>query len=123
MFVLRFAHPVAGQSFDRLPRKAQVRFNEAFELLARHPRSPSPELDIHQLSRYLNVWTLRIPPWRGVYAIDGDEVVFIVFGHRNTIYPLLHALLPPEGRHIAPRSGKIRRGVRSTRTYPRFVRP
>ncbi len=101
MFTLRFADPIAGQSFDRLPRRVQLRFNEAFELVLRNPRARSAYLDVHQLSGYQNVWTLRIPPWRGIYAIDGDEVVFIVFGHRRNVYPLLHNLLPPEGRYIA----------------------
>ncbi|MGH9440486.1 MAG: type II toxin-antitoxin system RelE family toxin [Terriglobia bacterium] len=111
MFLLRFADPVAGQSFDRLPRKAQIRFNQAFDRLARNPRSPTLDLDIHQLSGYQNVWTLRIPPWRGLYAIDGNEVVFLVFGHRSNIYPLLHALPPPRGRFIAPPRVR-RRGAR-----------
>ena len=109
MYTLQFADPVADQSFDRLPRKVQLRFHEAFDLLARHPQSPSSELDIHQLSGYQNVWTLRIPPWRGICAIDGDEVVLIIFGHRKDIYPLLHSLLPPEGRYFARSSGRRRR--------------
>lgn len=101
MFTLVFADPIAGQSFERLARRVQSSFDEAFEQLAQHPRSPSPELDVHQLSGYQNVWTLRIPPWRGIYAIDGDYVVLIVFGHRTSVYPLLHSLLPPEGRYFA----------------------
>ena len=100
MFTLRFADPIAGQSFDRFPRRVQLRFNETFELAVRNPRSRSPDLDVHQLSGYQNVWTVRIPPWRGIYALDGNEVVFIVFGHRSNIYPLLHNLLPPEGRYV-----------------------
>jgi len=115
MYRLKFADPIAGRSFDRLPRRVQRRFNEAFELLAEHPRSPSPELDVHQLSGYQNVWTLRIPPWRGVYALDGDEVVLIVFGHRASVYPLLHSLLPPAGRYVA-RPPKRGRAVRTRGT-------
>jgi mRNA-degrading endonuclease RelE of RelBE toxin-antitoxin system len=100
MFTLRFARPLAGRSFDLLPRRAQLRFNRAFGPLANHPRTASAELDVHQLAGYQNLWTLRIPPWRGIYAIDGNDVVFIVFGHRNDVYPRLHSLLPPRGRYI-----------------------
>jgi len=113
MFTLRFADPIAGLSFDRLPRRAQLRFNEAFDLLVQNPRSPTPELDVHQLWGYQNVWTVRLPPWRGVYAIDGNEVIFIVFGHRNTIYPLLHSHLPPERQHVAFPRSKRRRSLRT----------
>jgi mRNA-degrading endonuclease RelE of RelBE toxin-antitoxin system len=100
MFTLRFADSIAGRSFDRLPRRIQLQFNEAFELIADQPRSRSPSLDLHQLSGYRNVWTLRIPPWRGIYAIDGSQVVFLIFGHRNNVYVLLHNLLPPEGHYV-----------------------
>ena len=100
MFTLRFADSIADQSFGRLPRRVQLRFNEAFDLLVQNPRALTLELDIHQLWGYPNVWTLRLPPWRGIYAIDGTEVVFIVFGHRDNIYPLLHSILPPERRHV-----------------------
>jgi mRNA-degrading endonuclease RelE of RelBE toxin-antitoxin system len=113
MFTLRFADPIAGLSFDRLPRRVQLRFNEAFNLLLRNPRSTGLKFDVHQLWGYQNVWTVRLPPWRGVYAIDGNEVVFIVFGHRNNVYPLLHSLIPPERQHVSlPRSMR-RRTVRT----------
>ncbi|MGC2290072.1 MAG: hypothetical protein WA688_09510 [Thermoplasmata archaeon] len=101
MYTLHFADPIAGQSFDRLPRLVQRRFNQAFEFLVQHPRSLSPELDVHQLSGYQNLWTLRISPGRGVYAIAADDVVLIVFGHQTSVYPLLHGLLLPEGRCVA----------------------
>lgn len=101
MFDVEFAKPVAGRSFAKLPRSVQRSFDTAFYRLARDPRAPGPGLDIHQLSGYQNLWTLRISVWRGIYAIDGQTIVMIVFGHRETIYPLLHHLLPPEGRYIA----------------------
>jgi len=100
MFTLRFASPIAGQSFDRLPRRVQLRFNAAFGLLVQNPRTTTAELDVHQLWGYQNVWTIRLPPWWGVYAIDGNEVVFMVFGHRKNVYPWLHSLIPPERQHI-----------------------
>ncbi|HEV2428285.1 MAG TPA: hypothetical protein VGV64_00345 [Thermoplasmata archaeon] len=101
MYVLSFAKPTAGISFSRLPRRAQRAFDATFHRLTRDPRTPARGLDVHQLWGYQNVWTLRIPPWRGVYAIDGSSVVLIVFGHRATVYAQLHALLPPEGTYVS----------------------
>jgi len=100
MYRLVFVKPVAGQSFNRLPLRAQHLFDMAFEPLAMHPQAKGPDLDVHQLSGYQNVWTLRIPPWRCVYAIDGDEVVVIVFGHRENVYVTLHNLLPPQKQFV-----------------------
>lgn len=113
MFIVSIANPTAGATFAHLPRKAQLEFNRAFDRLALHPRSPGPEWNIHQLSGYQNLWTLRIPPWRGIYALDGEAVVMIVFGRREIIYPTLHSLLPPEGRYVADTS--IRHLPRRTR--------
>ena len=83
-----------------LPREAQLQFNDAFEAVARRPTTSGPDHDVHRLQGYQNVWTHRIPPWRGIYAIDGDEVVLIIFGHRRDVYARLHGLLPPEGRYV-----------------------
>jgi len=122
MFTVRFADPIAGLSFDRLPRRVQLRFNEAFDLLVQNPRSTTLELDVHQLWGYQNVWTVRLPPWRGIFAIDGNEVVFIVFGHRKNIYPLLHSLVPPERQHVTFARSMRRRSVRAwPKTTPRLV--
>ena len=104
MYLLKFAKPIAGESFRELPREAQLRFNETFDILARHPSSPSADLDVHRLQGYRNVWTLRIPPWRAIYALDGQEVVMILFGHRKDVYARLHGLLPPEGRYVTRHS-------------------
>ena len=100
MYRLVFAKPIAGQSFKLLPRRAQELFNETFDPLEQHPRVSGPDLDIHQLSGYQNVWTLSVPPWRCVYAIDGGEVVVIVFGHRRDVYVRLHNLLPPQKQYV-----------------------
>ena len=110
MYVLFFAKPIAGVSFSKLPRRAQRAFDATFDRLSRDPRTPARGLDVHQLWGYQNVWTLRIPPWRGVYAIDGSSVVMIIFGHRATVYAQLHALLPPEGRYISEPRIDRRRG-------------
>ncbi len=101
MYAVTFAKPLAGITFTKLPRGIQRAFDRAFDELKRDPRTPAPGLDVHRLRGYQNVWTLRIPPWRGSYAIDGSSVVMIVFGHRATIYALLHHLLPPEGTYVS----------------------
>ena len=93
-FRLTFA-PTADRSFSALPRRIQLRFDRAFDDLERDPRRKSGSLDVHQLYGHQSVWTLRIPPCRGIYAIEGLEVVMIVFGHRDTVYSVLHHLVPP----------------------------
>ncbi len=99
-FKLTFA-PTADASFPNLPRWAQERFDGAFDLLERDPRRGQPDLDIHQLYGYKNVWTLRITPYRGVYAIDGNEVVMVIFAHRDSVYQDLHRLLPPRRQEVS----------------------
>ncbi|MFZ0892591.1 MAG: type II toxin-antitoxin system RelE/ParE family toxin [Thermoplasmata archaeon] len=99
-FKVTFA-PTADQSFRSLPRRIQERFNELFDLVAQDPRHARPVLDVHQLFGYRNVWTLRIPPYRGIYAIDSGEVVFVIFGHRDLIYPQLHRLIPPRRQSLS----------------------
>lgn len=112
MFRLTFG-PRAVQSWPLLPRRVQLRFDRAFDDLQRNPRAPTPDADIHALEGYSNAWTLRYVEkgggWRGIYAIDGQEVVFIVFGHRKSVYPQLHAFLPPEGDFITRTSAEKRR--------------
>jgi mRNA-degrading endonuclease RelE of RelBE toxin-antitoxin system len=100
MFRITFG-PRAVQSWPDLPRQAQLRFNRCFDLLQTNPRERRPGLDLHQLHGYQNVWTLVLAPYRGIYAIDGNEVIVIIFGDRDDIYPKLHALLPPEKGYLA----------------------
>jgi len=107
-FRLTFA-PTADASFPRLPRSIQERFDSEFDTLAQEPRGGRPELDVHQLYGYKNVWTLRVPPYRGVYAIDGSEVVMVIFGHRDTVYQDLHRLLPPRRQSVAADTLRRRR--------------
>jgi mRNA-degrading endonuclease RelE of RelBE toxin-antitoxin system len=97
---LSFA-PTADHSFRRLPARIKGEFDRAFDLLAEDPTGARPGLDAHQLYGYRNVWTLRIPPFRGVYAIDGHELVWIIFGARESVYAHLHALLPPDRRYVS----------------------
>ena len=98
-FRVTFA-PTADLSFPRLPRWARERFNDGFDWLEADPRQGSGPIDIHQLYGYRNVWTWRVPPFRAVYAIDGYEVVMIIFGHRDNVYQELHSLLPPRRQEV-----------------------
>ena len=106
-FRLTFA-PTADQSFAALPRWVRGRFDQTFDQLEQDPRRTGPGFDVHQLYGYANVWTLRIPPFRGVYAIDGMEVVIVIFGHRNSVYQDLHGLLPPR-RQVISKTALVRR--------------
>jgi len=111
-FRLTFA-PTADQSFATLPRRIQLQFDRAFGLLQQQPRTRGAELDTHQLYGYQNVWTLRIPPYRGIYAIDGGEVVLVIFGHRDTVYSTLHRLVPPRRQAVTLTSVSRRKQVPS----------
>ncbi len=93
--------PTADASFGRLPRWARDRFDRGFESLEAEPRQVAGDLDVHQLHGYQNVWTWTVPPYRAVYVIDGDEIVLIVFGHRNVVYQDLHGLLPPRRQQVS----------------------
>lgn len=96
---LAFA-PTADRTFWSLPRRVQRRFDLAFALLERDPQGSGSTLDTHQLYGYRNVWTLRIELYRGIYAVDGGEVVMVVFGRRDTIYTVFHNLFPPERQSL-----------------------
>jgi mRNA-degrading endonuclease RelE of RelBE toxin-antitoxin system len=93
---LTFA-PTADRSFQKLPPRVRHAFNRAFDVLEDEPTGNDPRVDVHQHYGYRNVWT-RIPPYRGVYVVDGSEVVWIVFGPRASVYATLHGLLAPERR-------------------------
>jgi hypothetical protein len=93
--------PTGDRSFRTLPRWAKVEFNRSFDLLTEDPTGVRSGLDAHQLFGYRNVWTLRIPPYRGVYAVDGQELVWVVFGPRESVYAQLHAMLPPVRQHVS----------------------
>jgi mRNA-degrading endonuclease RelE of RelBE toxin-antitoxin system len=100
--------PTADRSFAALPRQIQFRFDRAFAGLEGDPRQGAGRLDVHPLYGYQSVWTLRIPPFRGIYAIDGSDIVIVVFGHRDTVYSLLHHLIPP-GRQTVTKAALRRR--------------
>jgi len=107
-FQLTFA-PTADQSFSLLPRRVQLQFNLGLRALEQDPRQGTADLDDHQLYGYQNVWTLRIQSFRGIYAIDGADVVMVIFGHRDTVYSSLHNHIPPRRQAISKTSLDRRR--------------
>ncbi len=101
--------PTAVAIFERLPRRPKKPFNAAVDLLEQSTRGALPDLDVHQLDGYRNVWTLQVPPYRGVYAIDGPELEMVVFGYRDPVYQDVHRLLPPRRRVVSSASISRRR--------------
>lgn len=42
------------------------------------------------------LWSLRVGPWRVVFALRGQELWILKAGHRSEVYEQLGARLPPE---------------------------
>jgi mRNA-degrading endonuclease RelE of RelBE toxin-antitoxin system len=78
--------PAADRTFSVLPKRARDRFNAAFAVLEEEGVRRLPGLDVRQMRNYRNVWRIRIGDYRGVFRLDGDEIRFVKFGHRRTIY-------------------------------------
>ncbi|HEX9708736.1 MAG TPA: type II toxin-antitoxin system RelE/ParE family toxin [Candidatus Thermoplasmatota archaeon] len=84
-FVVLFTSS-AEREFRRLPNDVQSRFSDAFGLLEVDPRRRRAGCDVRMLSGVANAWRLRVGDYRGIYAVEGDDVVFTRFGHRRSIY-------------------------------------
>ncbi len=41
---------------------------------------------MNKLSGVANAWRLKVGDYRGIYAIEEEDVVFTKFGHRKTVY-------------------------------------
>lgn len=80
-----FTHS-AEKEFRDLPRETQQRFGSVFELLAKDPRKRRPKCDVSKLSGVANAWRLKVGDHRGIYAVEGEDVIFTRFGHRKTVY-------------------------------------
>lgn len=84
-FVVLFTSS-AEREFRRLPRDVQARFSGAFALLEVDPRRRRAGCDVRMLSGVANAWRLRVGDYRGIYAVEGDDIVFTKFGHRRSVY-------------------------------------
>jgi mRNA-degrading endonuclease RelE of RelBE toxin-antitoxin system len=76
----------AEREFKARRRAVQERFAASFKLLATDPKRRRPGCDVRLLSGVANAWRLRVGEYRGIYAIEGRDVVFTRFGHRRSIY-------------------------------------
>lgn len=79
------ASPAAARQFKGLPSHARDRFLAAFPLLEDDPHTPRPGLHIEKMTDR-QTWRLRIGRFRGIFRIDGREVVFLRFAHRGEVY-------------------------------------
>ncbi len=80
------ATPAATKEFDRLPEQIRRRFKKVFPTLEEDPWTPRPGCHIEPLEGMPGARKLRIGHYRGIYEIDGSEILFTKFGHRPTVY-------------------------------------
>jgi mRNA-degrading endonuclease RelE of RelBE toxin-antitoxin system len=91
-YAIRFTLSAANELL-RLPRAVRRQFDTGFGELGRSPfRSVSGVLDVHALKGGHGLWTMRVRSYRGLYRVDGDEVVFVAFRTRPTAYRDLSTL-------------------------------
>lgn len=79
------ATPAAARQLNALPERIQSEFREAFQLLAQSPFRARPGLDVEKMSG-TETCKLRRGHYRGIFRVDGREIVFLRFGHRSTVY-------------------------------------
>lgn len=77
----------AANELMRLPKGVRRLFDAGFMELERSPyRSVPGLLDVHALKGGRGLWTMRVRGFRGLYRVDGHEVVFVAFRPRPTAY-------------------------------------
>ncbi len=77
----------AANELMRLPREIRRQFDTGFAELERSAfRSVPGLLDVHALKGGHGLWTMRVRGYRGLYRVDGDEVVFVAFRPRPSAY-------------------------------------
>lgn len=85
-YAVRFTLSAANELM-RLPKGVRRRFDAGFEELQRSPfRSVAGVLDVHALRGGRGLWTMRVRGYRGLYRVDGHDVVFVAFRPRPTAY-------------------------------------
>ncbi len=77
----------AEAQFRRLPRAAQLDFNEIFDWLQRNPLRLPPWVESKQIGerRGQSVFRVRVGRFRGIYCFDGEAVTFTRFRDRPNI--------------------------------------
>lgn len=76
----------AEKEFAKLPAAVVRSFTDAIDAVAEHPWKGRPGADIRRLGGTKSTWRLRVGNDRGVYAIEGNTVVFTRFAHRSKVY-------------------------------------
>ena len=85
-YAIRFTRSAANELM-RLPRAIRHQFDAGFGELGSSPFQSVPGiLDVHALKGGRGLWTMRVRGYRGLYRVDGDEVVFVAFRPRPTAY-------------------------------------
>ncbi len=85
-FSVRFTLSAANELM-RLPRSVRRQFDAGFTELERSPfRSVPGTLDVHALKGGRGLRTMRVRGYRGLYRVEGHEVVFVAFRPRPTAY-------------------------------------
>ncbi len=79
------ATPAACRQLAALPTQMQARFRAAFELLEGNPFRSRPGLDVAKMEGD-ETYRLHIGRFRGIFRVDGPDIVFLRFGHRSIVY-------------------------------------
>ncbi|MES2155033.1 MAG: type II toxin-antitoxin system RelE/ParE family toxin [bacterium] len=82
-FVVTIA-PSALLELDDLPDPVQRHFKKAFTMLQENPFRPRPGLDVMKM--HGGAYRVHVGRYRGMYAVQENEIVFFRFGHRSMVY-------------------------------------
>ncbi|MEM7482979.1 MAG: type II toxin-antitoxin system RelE/ParE family toxin [Acidobacteriota bacterium] len=91
---LRYHPRVIARDIPRLDGSSRRRVKTAIERkLGTHPEQFAKPLAYTRAG----LWSLRIGPWRLIFALRTDEVWILRIGHRRDVYDDLRKRLPPQG--------------------------
>jgi len=83
----------ASRELMKLPPRIRHRFDDGFDFVQSDPRGSRPgTFMVHELRGGRGLWTMIVGPFRGIYRIVGNEVVFVAFRPRPTAYRDLSSL-------------------------------
>ena len=82
--------PEAVASFRRLPESIKHEYDTLIIAILGMARMRLPgRLAAHRLEGARGLWTLKAGPYRAIFRWDGNELRFIRFGHRASVYSSL----------------------------------
>lgn len=91
-FQLLYHRAVIEDDVPRLDAATRRRVRRAIE----HKLTSEPEAFGKPLAYTRSgLWSLRVGPWRVIYALRQDEVWVLRIGHRREVYRQLEARSPP----------------------------